>query len=317
MAENFDKLSGFGFADRGPQIMSFNGSTSFPTLPARICGLCCGTSGVKWFCKSCAVSMCSICKTLHPTIPVCKNHVVVPHTNDVIWLYRPSNTYIAEHCKIYPEKEISTYCKDCQVPCCVTCQVQKHNRHDISTIEDAYLSAETGLKNNVKKLDKEMIPTLYKMAYKTRQDQSESRDKFTTIRDEVKPFRKMNQAMDKSYDVPAYTMSPIRTFHPSIIDINKVASFSIKFDATSINIASNNTAWVTCHDSDTMFLYDSNGIVLRSITIKERRGSPTTQGCSTHSKIPKHPCKKHRTDTHRKRRKRDKEHQSTTKKHET
>ncbi|KAK3104764.1 hypothetical protein FSP39_009621 [Pinctada imbricata] len=46
--------------------------------------------------------------------------------------------------------------------------------------------------------------------------------------------------------------------------------------------------------------------------VQERRGSPTTRGCSTHSKIPKHPCKKHRTDTHRKRRKRDKEHQLTT-----
>ena len=35
-----------------------------------------------------------------------------------------------------------------------------------------------------------------------------------------------------------------------------------------------------------------------SVDIKERRGSPTTPGCSTHSKNPKHPVSKHRTNTH-------------------
>ena len=33
------------------------------------------------------------------------------------------------------------------------------------------------------------------------------------------------------------------------------------------------------------------------IQMKERRGSPTTLGCSTNSKNPKHPVSKHRTYT--------------------
>ena len=33
-----------------------------------------------------------------------------------------------------------------------------------------------------------------------------------------------------------------------------------------------------------------------SLDLKERRGSPTTLGCSTHSKNPKHPVSKHRTN---------------------
>ena len=50
---------------------------------------------------------------------------------------------------------------------------------------------------------------------------------------------------------------------------------------------------------------------------KQRRGFPTTPGCSTHSKTPKHSMQKHKADKHRKRRIRDKERQRTTQKHQT
>ncbi|KAK3090479.1 hypothetical protein FSP39_012189 [Pinctada imbricata] len=48
--------------------------------------------------------------------------------------------------------------------------------------------------------------------------------------------------------------------------------------------------------------------------MKQRRGSPTTPGCSTHSKTP---MQKHKADKHKKRRARDKERQRTTQKHQT
>ncbi|KAK3093567.1 hypothetical protein FSP39_017412 [Pinctada imbricata] len=179
--------------------MSDNGATAFPTQLVLTCGFCSGTIDVKWFCKSCAASMCNTCKTSHPKIPAFKNHVIVPRTNDVIRLYGPSK--IAEQCPVHPAKEISTYCKDCHVPCCVTCQVQKHQRHEISSIEDAYLSAETRLNDNVRHLEKELMPTLDKMADKTKQYQSEKRDKIAAVRKEVNAFRKeMQQAVDESCD---------------------------------------------------------------------------------------------------------------------
>ncbi|KAK3100040.1 hypothetical protein FSP39_013786 [Pinctada imbricata] len=49
---------------------------------------------------------------------------------------------------------------------------------------------------------------------------------------------------------------------------------------------------------------------------KQRRGSPTTPGCSTQSKTLKHLMQKHRADKHRKRHKRDKERQRTIQKHQ-
>ncbi|KAK3092713.1 hypothetical protein FSP39_006391 [Pinctada imbricata] len=108
-----------GKGERGSPTMSDNGATAFPTQLVLTCGFCSGTNDVKWFCKSCAASMCNTCKTSHPTIPAFKNHVIVLRTNDVIRLYRSSK--IAAQCPIHPEKEISTYCKDCEEPCCVKC----------------------------------------------------------------------------------------------------------------------------------------------------------------------------------------------------
>ncbi|KAK3093923.1 hypothetical protein FSP39_021881 [Pinctada imbricata] len=345
--------------------MSDIGATAFPTQLALTCGFCSGTIDVKWFCKSCAASMCNTCKTSHPKIPAFMNHVIVPRTNDVIRLYGPSK--IAEQCPVHPEKEISTYCKDCHVPCCVTCQVQKHQQHEISSIEDAYLSAETRLNDNVRHLEKELMPTLDKMADKTKQNQSEKRDKMAAVRKEVNAFRKeMRQTVDESCDnlleklnekdiefdqvitridsqkrkcrelireiegiiqkghlsmikfsptsprtlipeirtpkltIPVFTPgrdiltiirdrigtiewtdrtpdpnllpSPITTFDPSMININKVTSFSSQIDVSSITTTGNNTAWVMdCH-SDTMYLYDSSGKVVRSITVKGSGG---------------------------------------------
>ncbi|KAK3084143.1 hypothetical protein FSP39_008928 [Pinctada imbricata] len=55
----------------------------------------------------------------------------------------------------------------------------------------------------------------------------------------------------------------------------------------------------------------------QTTTFKQRRESPTTPGCITHSKTPKHPMQKHRADKHRMRRKRDNERQHTTQKHQT
>ncbi|KAK3097354.1 hypothetical protein FSP39_008950 [Pinctada imbricata] len=135
----------------------------------------------------------------HPTIPVFKNHIVVPRTNDVMRLYGPSK--IAEQCQFHPEKDISTYCKDCQMPCCATCQVQNHQKHNISTIEDAYLSAENRLNGRVKELETNVMPTLNKMADKTMKDQSERRVQIDRIKEEVNSFRKeMKQTVDESCD---------------------------------------------------------------------------------------------------------------------
>ncbi|KAK3097457.1 hypothetical protein FSP39_009799 [Pinctada imbricata] len=341
--------------------MSDNGATPFPTQLAVSCGFCCGTSDVNWFCKSCPGSLCNTCKMSHPSYPVFKNHIVVPRTNDVMRLYGPSK--IAEQCRLHPAKEISTYCKDCQVPCCATCQVQKHQKHHISTIEDAYLSAENRLNDNVKELEKDVLPTIDQMADNTEKERSEKRVHIDRVREEVNTFRKeLKEAVDESCDylveklehdeteldnlitklnvqkgkihelikevneiiqkgdlsmikysppspstfilevptprptIPVFSPGrdiltiikerigtvewteinpeskhapiPTEKFDPSMININKVTSFNSQIPVLSITTAGNNTAWVMYCNCDTMYLYDSSGKVVRSITVK-------------------------------------------------
>ncbi|KAK3093066.1 hypothetical protein FSP39_010659 [Pinctada imbricata] len=344
--------------------MNDNSTTTFPTQIVVTCGFCDGTTDVKWFCKSCAASMCNTCKTSHLKITAFKNHVIVPRTNDVMRLYGPSK--IAEQCSLHPDKEISIYCKDCQEPCCVTCLVQKHEGHKISSIEDVYLSAEKRLNENAKKLEKDVMPTLDKMVNETEKNRSEKREKINEVRDEINTFRnEMKQTVDVSCDnllktldqneiefdylikridaqkrkvreliksideiiqkgdlsmikysppspgtlipevgtpkltIPVFTpgrdiltiirdrigniewtdkssgqtdASSITKFDPSMIHINEVGSFTSKIDVTSITTAGNNTAWVMWDDSDTMYLYDSSGKVVRSITVKGSKG---------------------------------------------
>ncbi|KAK3097909.1 hypothetical protein FSP39_014348 [Pinctada imbricata] len=135
----------------------------------------------------------------HPTFPVFKRHIVVPRTNEVMLLYGPSK--IVQQCQLHPEKEIFTCCNDCRVPCCATCQVQKHKKHDISTIEDAYVSAENRLNDNVKELEKDAIPTIDQMADNTEKERSEKRVQIDRVREEVNTFRKeLNQAVDEACD---------------------------------------------------------------------------------------------------------------------
>ncbi|KAK3093471.1 hypothetical protein FSP39_016160 [Pinctada imbricata] len=345
--------------------MSDNSTTTFPTQIVVTCGFCDGTTDVNWFCKSCAASMCNTCKTSHLKITAFKNHVIVPRTNDVMRLYGPSK--IAEQCSIHPEKEISTYCKDCKVPCCATCLVQKHQRHEMLSIENAYLSAEKRLNENAKKLEKDVMPTLDKMTDETEQNRSEQRKKINRVRDEVNAFRiEMKQAVDVSCDnlletldqneiefdnlikkidaqkrkvrslikeidetiqkgdlsmikysppsprtlipevqtprltIPVFnprrdiltiigdrigtiewtdrssdlkhSSSPITKFDASLINISKVRSFSSNIPVSSITTAGTNTAWVMYNSSDTMYLYDSSGKVVRSITVKGSNG---------------------------------------------
>ncbi|KAK3084462.1 hypothetical protein FSP39_013931 [Pinctada imbricata] len=92
----------------------------------------------------------------------------------------------------------------------------------------------------------------------------------------------------------------------------------------------NEHVWIKAEDQLLCHLTETNAevekIVLDTLHVNKhvkeeitgpRRGSPTTPGCSTHSKTPKHPMQKHNADKHGKRRIRDKERQRTTQKHQT
>ena len=60
-----------------------------------------------------------------------------------------------------------------------------------------------------------------------------------------------------------------KDFETGKFQVQKVGSFKSKIDVTAMATAGNNTAWVADYDSDTMYLYDSRGKILRSVTVKK------------------------------------------------
>ncbi|KAK3087923.1 hypothetical protein FSP39_012477 [Pinctada imbricata] len=125
------------------------------------CGECGGNINISMFCKNCPISLCDKCSKIHKTKSQYKLHTVVQRTYTVLRLYGPAK--IAEQCQVHPEKDILTYCNECEAPCCVSCLAKNHNGHDFSTIEDKYLDAEKGLNEYSRKLDTDVMPTIDKM----------------------------------------------------------------------------------------------------------------------------------------------------------
>ncbi|KAK3083662.1 hypothetical protein FSP39_000922 [Pinctada imbricata] len=168
--------------------MSNNGASSIPPQTFVECGICKGNANISWFCKNCPTSLCDACATTHRKEKQFKSHTIVERTYTVLRLFGPAK--IAEQCEVHPEKDISSYCNDCDVPCCISCLVQNHQRHEISTIEDKYLDAEKRLNVYYKQLDTDVRPTVDEMEDQAREDVKE--DKFTVekVINDINEFRK-------------------------------------------------------------------------------------------------------------------------------
>ncbi|KAK3083120.1 hypothetical protein FSP39_014530 [Pinctada imbricata] len=168
--------------------MSDNGASSIPPQTFVECGLCQGNDNISWFCKNCPTSLCDACATTHRTTKQYKSHTIVERTYTVLRLFGPAK--IAEQCEVHPEKDISSYCNDCDAPCCISCLVQNHQRHEISTIEDKYLDAEKTLNVYYKQLDTDVRPTVDEMEDQAREDVKEDNFTVEKVINDINEFRK-------------------------------------------------------------------------------------------------------------------------------
>ncbi|KAK3088098.1 hypothetical protein FSP39_014635 [Pinctada imbricata] len=168
--------------------MSDNGASSIPPQTFVECGICKGNANISWFCKNCPTSLCDACATTHRTTKQYKSHTIVERTYTVLRLFGPAK--IAEQCEVHPEKDISSYCNECDAPCCISCLVQNHQRHEISTIEDKYLDAERRLNAYYKQLDTDVRPTLEEMEDQAREDVKEDNFTVEKVINDINEFRK-------------------------------------------------------------------------------------------------------------------------------
>ena len=64
--------------------------------------------------------------------------------------------------------------------------------------------------------------------------------------------------------------SVTNVFDKGMLHVEKVHAFKSKVGVTAITMAGNGRAWVTCHTSATMYLFDARGKIIRSLVVKEK-----------------------------------------------
>ena len=151
----------------------------YPTQTVIKCDVCGTTNNIKWFCKNCPGSLCDTCRDSHKTTDISRKHVIVQRTGSVVRTHGPAK--IAEECQQHKGKDISTYCLDCSVPCCVKCLADHHQRHEFRPIDEVYSDTEIRLNAYIKEIEDEVLPQL-----DAQQFIDKTKDNVNSFRKEIK-----------------------------------------------------------------------------------------------------------------------------------
>ena len=321
-----------------------------PSQSIITCDRCGAEFDVTWFCKRCPASLCNDCKETHATETTLRDHTVVLRTGSVIRRFEVSQ--VTKPCQKHTAQDISVYCNDCGVPCCLTCIEKHHRRHDIIKIETKYMECEDELNTLAINLEKHTLTDLRSKIEKLQDSLKKNQNEFENVEKEIELFRKqMKDSVDRSCDKVLKVLNKtqdtqssvftaeIRTLEEKIKDIESIIaecgqkirqggldlleyeppdpvpytspdplvfspSFSpgndiikaiekrignvaytcttpdlargsiertqtLKAEVCCDNIASagNDTVWVANWESDTMYLYDADGKLCKSVSV--------------------------------------------------
>ena len=171
----------------------------YPTQKVIDCDICGGTDSVRWFCKSCAGSLCDTCKETHSTAALFRTHLVISRTQSVMRTHGPAK--IAKECPRHKGKELSAYCKACGDACCIQCLADDHQNHKFCPIDEAYLTAEKRLNSYINELDNFVKSELEQLTTNTETEIETHENKISKLKTKVNAFRQeLKDAVDKSCD---------------------------------------------------------------------------------------------------------------------
>ena len=203
----------------------------YPTQTVVKCDVCSGTDDVKWFCRNCPGSLCDACKVSHANTDISRKHFIVQRSETVVRTYGPAK--IAEECAHHKGKDITIYCKACNVPCCVTCHVENHQLHKFCPIEEVYLRAEKRLNTYIKGLEDDVLTRLDTIANQIETDNLPYQTDIDHTKTEVNNFReRIKSTVDKKCD--------------SLIDTLQ----KFNFDKTSLLYDIEEQKQLNCHGYD-------------------------------------------------------------------
>ncbi|VDI08945.1 Hypothetical predicted protein [Mytilus galloprovincialis] len=103
---------------------------------SKTCEICVSGPGPN-YCEQCDQLFCDGCKISHLRAKISKNHSFLSGPN--------INPEVKQYCKEHDENFIY-YCKECNMPICKICVIEKHKSHDFAEINEST----EGIKNEVK-----------------------------------------------------------------------------------------------------------------------------------------------------------------------
>ena len=170
-----------------------------PAQSTVTCDGCDAEFDVTWFCKVCPASLCDTCKQRHESDRFLKRHTIVKRTGNVIRSLDVSK--IIQPCSEHPEREITMYCKDCLVACCITCFEEKHDRHSFIAIEKKYMEREDELNEILNSIEKSTLTKLRANIDDLQKTLGLQETEFEKVQQRVDIFRKeLKTTVDRSCD---------------------------------------------------------------------------------------------------------------------
>ncbi|KAK3082596.1 hypothetical protein FSP39_000067 [Pinctada imbricata] len=95
------------------------------------------------------------------------------------------------------------------------------------------------------------------------------------LHEQISDKKEKNASSNPSLDINIREqkyLTQVKGIGKADIKVTKVKSFKSKIVVTSLTAAGNSSAWVIDYDSNTMYLYGSNGDVVRSVEVKNTHG---------------------------------------------
>jgi len=119
------------------QSESGAGLEILPDKPAT-CELC-SDSDIKTmataFCVECDQCICDRCSVIHKKTKATRSHQVVPV--EEIECLEDRRKLTVSYCDQHEDKQVELYCYDCKAATCVSCYVEKHNKHECADIRNS------------------------------------------------------------------------------------------------------------------------------------------------------------------------------------
>ena len=114
-------------------LFKVNMSLSKQVAVETSCDFCESAVQVTWFCRDCVNNMCEHCKRTHTKIPLCRNHVLLPISEEqsapkaraTVFFDCPDH---AQACQFQ--------CRTCNRQICVLCLTSTHKSHDFLALND-------------------------------------------------------------------------------------------------------------------------------------------------------------------------------------